>query len=163
MILIHRNIQVATIAIHYIQLRRDIWGLAWTKWPEFSVPYIKGYNIGSKRMIQEFPKLEFTMILTDKALQALIRRLLKCVYYGHIQTHALHILSQQIFALLKTSWQHLKDVFHIRFHITFWRRLQDVLIKTTTEIFVWPETFKASSYVSIENTYPRNKNGRNNL
>ena len=54
-------------------------------------------------MIQEFPKLEFTMILTDKTLQALIRRLLKFVYYGHIQTHALHILSQQIFALLKTS------------------------------------------------------------
>ena len=39
--LLHRNVQVAAIAIDWIQLRQDIWVLTWRKLAYFNVPYKK--------------------------------------------------------------------------------------------------------------------------
>ena len=40
------------------------------------------------------------------------------------------MLTQQTFVLMKTSWNRLEDVFHLRLQKTSSIRLQDVLIKT---------------------------------
>ena len=40
------------------------------------------------------------------------------------------LIAQKTFVLMKMSWLHLEDVFHLRLQKTSWRCLQDVLIKT---------------------------------
>ena len=46
------------------------------------------------------------------------------------------VSTQQTFVLMKTSWRHLGDIFHLRFQKTSSKRFQDVLIKTNIIVLV---------------------------